>query len=110
MDHETMAMGLIVHAGNARSLAMEVIAVSKQGDFTAVEEKLKQAEEALHEAHLRQTESLQQSLENPDEPIGMLMTHAQDHMMNAITALDMAREFADLYRLIHSNIRKEILK
>jgi cellobiose PTS system EIIA component len=28
------------------------------------------------------------------------MVHAQDHLMNAITVIDMAREFVDLYEKI----------
>jgi PTS system cellobiose-specific IIA component len=29
--------------------------------------------------------------------VTILMAHAQDHLMNAITVIDMAKEFIDLY-------------
>ncbi|MFX3707996.1 PTS lactose/cellobiose transporter subunit IIA, partial [Streptococcus suis] len=32
--------------------------------------------------------------------IGLLMIHSQDHIMNAITFLDLAREMIDLYKKV----------
>lgn len=52
-------MGLIVHAGNAKSDAMEAIQVAKKGDFSEATEKIQQAEASLVEAHHAQTGMLQ---------------------------------------------------
>lgn len=100
MNQENLAMGLIVASGNAKSLAMEVIKLAKQGKFAEAEAQYKLAEEGMVGAHRQQTEILQQSFENPEEGVTMLMSHAQDHMMNAITTVDLAREFLDLYQIV----------
>ena len=101
MENEDQAMQLIVHAGNAKSLAMEAIKEAKKGNHSAAEKKLDECEDALSAAHIQQTDILQYSLENIDSKANMLMVHAQDHLMNAITTNDLAREFCDLYRIIH---------
>ncbi len=46
--------------GNAKSDAMEAIAAAKKGDFTLADEKIKDAEESLVQAHHSQTEMLTQ--------------------------------------------------
>lgn len=97
MDHESLAMQLIVHAGNAKSQAMNAIALAKRGELNSAEEKLKESENAMTEAHKFQTEALQQSFEEPDAGVNMLMAHAQDHLMNAITTQTLAVEFIELY-------------
>ena len=108
MDQTNLARNLIIHAGNAKSLAMEVISMAKKGQFDEADKKQKEATAAMHEAHNQQTEILRMSLENMDEGVTMLMAHAQDHMMNAITTMDMANEFVELYKIIYEN-RKELV-
>jgi PTS system cellobiose-specific IIA component len=104
MDQESQTMNLIVNAGNARSLAMEAIAKAKAGRPEEAAAKIKAGETALSQAHEQQTVILEDSLEDPELKISMLMAHAQDHLMNAITVLDMAREFCDLYKLLYEKI------
>ncbi|GHU62916.1 PTS cellobiose transporter subunit IIA [Spirochaetia bacterium] len=100
MDDEAAAMELIVQAGDARSCAMEAIAKAKTGDFSVAGEKLKAGREAMSRAHVQQTEILEQSMENTDFKISMIMVHAQDHLMNALTILDLAQEFCDIFEII----------
>lgn len=101
MDQENLAMMLIVHAGNAKSLAMQAIACAKKGDLEQAKENLKSSDEAMTNAHKEQTTVLQSSFES-EEPTytSLIMTHAQDHVMNAITIMDMAKEFVELYEII----------
>lgn len=108
MDQENLAMNLIIHAGNAKSLAMEVIKTAKKGKFEEADKQMQEAKRAMHEAHNQQTEILRMSLEHMEEGVSMLMSHAQDHMMNAITTMDMAAEFVDLYKIVFEN-RKELV-
>lgn len=97
MENENLAVQLIVHAGNAKSLAMNAIALAKKGELGSAKETLKESETAMTEAHKFQTEALQQSLEEPAAGVNMLMAHAQDHLMNAITTQTLAIEFIELY-------------
>lgn len=91
-------MGLIVNGGNARSLAMKAIYAAKKGDFVGADQFLEEANESLLKAHHSQTELLTQEASGQIMDISLLMIHAQDHLMNAITVKDMAIEFVDLYK------------
>ncbi|MGF9964071.1 PTS lactose/cellobiose transporter subunit IIA [Bacillus rhizoplanae] len=95
---ETTAFHLILHGGNARSSAMEAIQFAKQGKFLEAEEKLQEAESELKEAHRLQTTLIQQEAGGEKVELSLLLVHAQDHLMNAITIKELASEFVDLYR------------
>lgn len=98
---EERTMLLLVDAGNAKSKAMEAIAAAKGGDFDKAEALLKECGEAMTKAHQSQSEFIQDSLEDSSMPVSLLMTHAEDHMMGAIIASEMAREIVDLHKLLH---------
>lgn len=53
-------------------------------------------------AHRFQTEIIQEEADGNIKNISVLLVHAQDHLMNAITIIDMAREFVDLYEKIYT--------
>lgn len=102
MDNESLAMQLIVYAGNAKSISMTAITMAKKGNLVEAKEKMKESETAMTEAHKFQTEALQKSFEEPDAGVSMLMAHAQDHLMNAITTQTLALEFIELYERIET--------
>ncbi|EAC9629209.1 PTS lactose/cellobiose transporter subunit IIA, partial [Listeria monocytogenes] len=62
MDEQNLEaiMGLIMYGGNAKSDAMEAIAAAKEGDFELADQKIKDAEASLVEAHHSQTGLLTQ--------------------------------------------------
>lgn len=91
-------MNLIMHGGDAKSFAMQAIASAKNNDFEAAEKELDAANEALLLAHNSQTDMIQEEAKGNQTPVSLLMVHGQDHLMNAITFLDLAREIVDLYR------------
>lgn len=102
MEQESAAMQLIVSAGSAKSLAMKAVACAKRMEFDLAEEHLKESKALMTEAHKAQTDVLQESMEDEQAAITMLMAHAQDHLMNAMTVLDMSAEFVALYQFVHS--------
>ncbi|MCK3936324.1 PTS lactose/cellobiose transporter subunit IIA [Streptococcus suis] len=91
-------MSLIIHGGNARSAAMMAIKSAKQGKFDEADNYIEQAKVSLNQAHHSQTELLTLEAGGEKMEISLLMIHAQDHLMNAITVKDMAIEFVDLYK------------
>lgn len=99
---ETVTMQLIVNSGDAKSKAMEAIDCAKSGDFDGADKMLQEADDALSKAHEYQTDIIQEEASGNIEKITILMAHAQDHLMNAITFIDVAREFIDLYKKIYS--------
>ncbi|KEK25406.1 PTS lactose/cellobiose transporter subunit IIA [Bacillus gaemokensis] len=100
---ETQAFHLILHGGNARSCAMEAIDYAKRGEFTEAEAKLQEALQELQEAHRLQTNLIQREAGGEKTEITILMVHAQDHLMNAITVKELASEFVELYRKMSEN-------
>jgi PTS system cellobiose-specific IIA component len=105
---EEIIFQVILCGGNGKSCAMEAIAAAKQGDFTEAREKLKEASDALNEAHHIQTSLIQSEVRGERTEVSLLMVHAQDHLMNAITVKDLAAEFVDLYEKlsIHGGINE----
>ncbi|MEA4874276.1 PTS lactose/cellobiose transporter subunit IIA [Anaerorhabdus sp.] len=97
-DMMQIAMGLIMHAGNARSLAMEAIQAAKAGQIDQADELIAKSDEALLEAHQVQTNLLVKEARGEKLEIGILLIHSQDHLMTSITVKDLAKEFIDLYR------------
>ena len=93
-------MQLIVNSGNARSKAMEAISNAKAGNISAAKKQLQEAGESLTTAHEFQTEIIREEANGGIQNVSVLLAHAQDHLMNAITVLDLAREFVDLYEKI----------
>lgn len=100
MDLEITIMNIINHSGEARSYCMEAISYVKSGEFEKAETSLEQANEKLAEAHKSQTSLIQQEARGEAKQISLLLIHAQDHLMNAITIRDMASEFIELYKIV----------
>ncbi|MDQ0297918.1 PTS system cellobiose-specific IIA component [Salibacterium salarium] len=106
MDYEKTVIGLIVNSGNARSKAMESIQFAKNEEFVKAKETLQQASDELGEAHKVQTDLIQQEAGGTKHDVTLLMVHAQDHLMNAMTLKDLAEEMIDLHEKLHKNLVK----
>lgn len=94
---EQIVMELIVNGGDARSKAMQAIKTAKKGDLKLAKEKIKEANEALSKAHDIQTSLIQNEAAGRHVEVNLLMVHAQDHLMNAMTVRDLAQEIVDMY-------------
>ena len=105
MDNEMLIMNLIVDAGNARSYAMEAIRLAKEGALEEAETSLQNADAEMVKAHHAQTDLIQNEAKGGHTEINLFMVHAQDHVMTAILAKDLAREFVGLYRKL--SVRRE---
>lgn len=94
------AFQLILHAGNARSLAMEAMQEAKKGNFDEAEAKLIEADSAFNEAHHVQTDLIQKEAGGAEFDLPLIMVHAQDHLMTSMTLIDLAKEIIELHKLI----------
>ncbi|MFD1414426.1 PTS lactose/cellobiose transporter subunit IIA [Oceanobacillus jeddahense] len=90
---------LITHSGNARSCAMEAIQSIKQKNQDECEAKLKEADEEFVKAHRIQTELIQKEASGETFEIPIVFIHAQDHLMNAMTTVELAKEIIDLHKV-----------
>lgn len=98
MDIEVVAMELVGNAGEARSLAFEALAEAKKGNFEKAEELLNQSKEASLKAHHTQTELICNEADGNKIEIGLLMVHAQDHLMTSILARELISEMIEMYK------------
>ncbi|MCI3195324.1 PTS lactose/cellobiose transporter subunit IIA [Bacillus sp. HU-1818] len=97
---EQIIFQIILHGGNGRSSAMEAIAAAKNGDRAEALKKLHESADELQKAHHFQTELIQNEAGGKKTEMSLLMVHAQDHLMNAMTVKDLAAEMIDLYEKI----------
>lgn len=98
MSYEQTVMGIIVNGGEGRSLSMRAIAEARTGNFAEAQSLLEQANEALTRAHGIQTELIQDEARGNNQTITLLMVHAQDHLMNAMTVKDLATEMIEIIK------------
>lgn len=104
MELEMIIMNIINYSGEARSLCMEGISHAKKGDIDAARINIDKANEKIGCAHKSQTKLIQLEAQGEKQDLSLLLIHAQDHLMNAITTRDMALEFIDLYELVYNSL------
>lgn len=102
MDVEMTILTIITHSGDARSSSMEAIIHAKKAEFKEAQECIEEAENKLSLAHKEQTKLIQTEAQGKKHDISLLLIHAQDHLMNAVTVKDMASEFVELYISINA--------
>ena len=100
MDYQEVVFGIIVNSGDARSYAMEAIRKAKTGNMEEAKSSLEKSSEALGKSHDIQTKLIQEEANGNGQDLTLLMAHAQDHFMNALTVRDLAKEFIDLYETL----------
>lgn len=98
MEQEQIIMQLISQGGSARSESIAAIRKARSQDYQASEELLKKAHDDLLAAHNLQTKLLQKEINGSAERPSLLMVHAQDHLMNAMTVNDLAKELITILK------------
>ena len=101
MNIEEISFQIILYGGNARSLAMEAMEQAKEGAFDEAEQKILEANEEMSKAHRFQTDLIQGEARGEKTEIRLLLIHAQDHLMNAMTVIDLAKEIIALHKKIN---------
>lgn len=91
-EFDTVIMELIVNAGDARNMAIEAVRLARDGKWEEADQRMKDCEAALIAAHSSQTDLIQGELNGKPVPVTLLMVHAQDHLMNALTVKDLSKE------------------
>lgn len=97
-DLELVIVGLITCAGNARSLSIEALRAARQGNFTEADKKIEECDKAMVQAHQIQTNLLQDEAGGKQVKVSLLMVHAQDHLMNAMTVRDLTVEIISILK------------
>ncbi len=103
MDMENIVFNIIANSGDARSSSMEAIGYARKGEFDKARACLDEANNKLQLVHSEQTKLIQAEAQGKETKLSLLLIHAQDHLMGAITIRDLAYEFIELYGMIRSN-------
>ena len=100
MENElvSVAMQIILHAGDARIKVEIALKQAKQFNFTQAKETIQEAEECIHQAHISQTEVIQ------NETRGKTYAHAQDTLMTIMSELNLAKELIDFFEIMNNKI------
>ena len=99
IDLEEAVMGIIVNAGQSRSLCFEALRHAKQGQFIEAESLLQEANTFAKEAHAVQTQLIEADEGEGKTKMTLVMVHAQDHLMTSILAKELITELVSLYKL-----------
>lgn len=99
MEYEQIIMKLIMHGGDARSKSLQAIAKAREGDLEAAKILLNKANDEINAAHEVQTSLIQAEVRGENkEAVSLLMVHAQDHLMNAMTVRDLSKEIVEIIK------------
>ena len=97
-DLEETVMGIIINAGQSRSLCYEALRQAKQGQFAEADDLLRQATECANAAHAVQTRLIEADQGEGKIPVTLVLVHAQDHLMTSMLAKELVTELIELYR------------
>ena len=109
MDLEMAAMELVGNSGESRSLSFEALYLAKEGKIGEAQEKIKEAKQKMLAAHSIQTELICKEADGEEFKLGLLMVHAQDHLMTAILARELVEEIINKNEKM-DNLAKQINK
>ncbi|MGK9171775.1 PTS N,N'-diacetylchitobiose transporter subunit IIA [Yokenella regensburgei] len=94
---EEIVMGLIINAGQARSLAWTALKHAKAGDVETARTLMAESHAALNSAHRVQTQLIESDAGEGKMKVSLVLVHAQDHLMTAMLARELIAELIELY-------------
>lgn len=96
--NETEIFEIISHGGNAKSLAYEALNSATEGDFEEAAKFLEKSEHEMALAHKTQTRLIQDEINGEKVETSLLMIHAQDHLMTALSEKSLIEKMIELYK------------
>lgn len=102
MELEQEIFEIISHCGDARGLAYDALKAARQKKIEKAKELLKKSQEELDLAHNTQTKLIQKEINGENLKMSLLMVHAQDQLMTAISEKNLIEQMVEMFDLIHS--------
>ncbi|MDF2568720.1 MAG: phosphotransferase system lactose/cellobiose-specific subunit [Sporomusa sp.] len=97
---EEVIFTIILHAGNARAEAYDALRAAQAGDFDKAAEHLRQAEAEVGAAHRAQADMIQQEAQGNKVDVTLLIVHAQDHLMTALSEKNLIENMVEMHKTI----------
>src|SRR5574341_1374079 len=98
MTWEQTLFTVILHAGNARSKAVEAAEQAQEGDFAAA--ALAEAEDEQTAAHKVHARIIQMEAGGQQVPFSVLLVHSMDLLLLSWAEIDHTRQLVQLYRRV----------
>ena len=92
------AMKIILEAGDARNYIQKAVAAFVADDLPTMENLLRQAEDAIREAHKAQIKVVQAEASGVQFDYSLLMSHAMDTLMTIMSELHMTKNMISIHR------------
>lgn len=90
---EEIVFQIISYAGDSKSNSLMALDYAGKDNFKEADEYIEQASKEILKAHDLHTKLLQKFSQGEKVDVNILVTHAQDHFMNAILARDLIKQF-----------------
>lgn len=97
-ETEMKVFQIISISGDSRALAFEALRLARKGEFQEADAKMEEARKTSAEVHNLQTDMLTQEARGEKTPVGLLMVHAQDHLMTSLLARDLIEEMIGMLK------------
>lgn len=94
---------IITHGGDARGLAFEALELAEEFKFEEADAMLVKANEELSKAHKTQTRLIQAELNGEPCEKSLLMIHAQDHLMTAMSEVKLIEHMMRILKKIKAS-------
>ena len=101
MNFEEIIFQIILHAGNAKTYSYQALKCAKNKEFEKAEELMKDITSEIISAHDIQNTLIQKETSGDRQEVTLLLMHAEDHLMNAITTKEFVCEIIALYKILY---------
>lgn len=91
-EMQTVAFQIIATVGEAKSLFVEAMYASREGEFDKAQELLDQGSEVFASAHGYHFDIVQKEAAGEDLPFSVMFMHAEDQLLSTETIKLMAEE------------------
>jgi PTS system cellobiose-specific IIA component len=109
INWEQTLFKIILHAGNARTKALEAAEKAEEGDYEKAEVLLTEAEIEQAEAHKVHAKVIQMEAGGEQVPFSVLLIHSMDLLLLSWAEIDHTRQMTGLFKRI-SNLEQEVTK
>ncbi|MDO4849858.1 MAG: PTS lactose/cellobiose transporter subunit IIA [Coriobacteriia bacterium] len=99
-DIPTIAMGVILNAGDARVFIDKAMDALAELDLEAAESFLDEADKKILAAHRSQTDMIQREASGETMEFSVLFVHAQDTLMTIAAELHMAKKMLPVVKAL----------
>ena len=102
---EQEIFNIISHGGDARGYAYQALKAAKENKMDEAKKLMDKAQNELDLAHNTQTKLIQKEINGNELKMSLLLIHAQDQLMTAISEKSLIEEIIGMYEKLRNERR-----